>query len=44
MSLASKLPYDHPYAGGYPGIGSQPLPSDGDALTYPPEAMSNPCM
>lgn len=34
MSLAAKLPYDHPYAGGYPGIGSQPLPTDGDALTY----------
>ena len=34
MSLASKLPYDHPYAGGYPGIGSQPLPIDADALDY----------
>jgi hypothetical protein len=34
MSLAAKLPYDHPYAGGYPGIGSQPLPGDADALTY----------
>ena len=34
MSLASKLPYDHPYAGGYPGIGSQPLPTDADAIDY----------
>jgi len=34
MSLASRLPYDHPYAGGYPGIGSQPLPTDSDALDY----------
>jgi len=34
MSLASLLPYDHPYAGGYPGIGSQPLPTDTDALDY----------
>ena len=34
MSLASLLPYDHPYAGGYPGIGSQPLPTDADALDY----------
>jgi len=34
MSLAAKLPYDHPYAGGYPGIGSQPLPTDTDALDY----------
>ena len=34
MSLASRLPYDHPYAGGYPGIGSQPLPTDADALDY----------
>ena len=34
MSLAAKLPYDHPYAGGYPGIGSQPLPTDADALDY----------
>ena len=32
MSLAAKLPYDHAYAGGYPGIGSQPLPTDADAL------------
>jgi len=34
MSLASKLPYDHPYAGGFSGIGSQPLPTDTDALDY----------
>ena len=34
MSLASRLPYDHPYAGGYPGIGSQPLPTDADAIDY----------
>jgi len=34
MSLAAKLPYDHPYAGGYPGIGSQPLPTDADAIDY----------
>jgi hypothetical protein len=34
MALASKIRYDHPYAGGYPGIGSQPLPTDADALDY----------
>jgi hypothetical protein len=34
MSLASRLPYDHAYAGGYPGIGSQQLPTDADALDY----------
>jgi len=34
MSLAAKLPYDHAFAGGYPGIGSQPLPTDADALDY----------
>jgi len=34
MSLAAKLPYDHAYAGGYPGIGSQPLPTDADAIDY----------
>jgi hypothetical protein len=34
MSLAAKLPYDHPYAGGFSGIGSQPLPTDSDCLTY----------
>lgn len=34
MSLAAKLPYDHPFAGGFSGIGSQPLPTDSDCLTY----------
>ena len=34
MSLAAKLPYDHPYAGGYPGLSSQALPTDADALDY----------
>jgi len=34
MSLASMLPYTHPFAGGYPYRGSQRLPSDPDALTY----------
>jgi hypothetical protein len=34
MSLAAKLPYDHPYAGGFSGIGSQPLPTDADAIDY----------
>jgi hypothetical protein len=34
MALAAILPYDHPYAGGYPGLGSQRLPTDGDCLTY----------
>ena len=34
MSLAAKLPYDHAFAGGYPGIGSQPLPTDADAIDY----------
>jgi hypothetical protein len=34
MSLAAKLPYDHPYAGGFSGIGSQPQPTDSDCLTY----------
>ena len=34
MSLASKLPWTHRFAGGYPGIGSQPLPTDSDCLTY----------
>jgi hypothetical protein len=34
MSLAAKLPYDHPYAGGFSGIGSQQLPTDSDCLTY----------
>ena len=34
MALAAKLPYNHPYAGGFPGLGSQPLPTDSDCLTY----------
>ena len=34
MSLASLLPYDHPFAGGYPGLSSQALPTDADALDY----------
>ena len=34
MSLASLLPYDHAYAGGYPGLSSQALPTDADALDY----------
>ena len=34
MSLASKLPWTHRFSGGYPGIGSQPLPTDADAIDY----------
>ena len=34
MPLASKIRFDHPFAGGYPGIGSQPLPTDADAIDY----------
>jgi hypothetical protein len=33
-TLAPKLPYTHPFAGGYPYRGSQRLPSDPDALAY----------
>ena len=33
-TLAQKLPYTHPFAGGFPYRGSQRLPSDPDALTY----------
>jgi hypothetical protein len=33
-TLAQKLPYTHPFAGGYPYRGSARLPSDPDALTY----------
>ena len=33
-TLAPKLPYLHPFAGGFPYRGSQRLPSDPDALTY----------
>lgn len=34
MSLAAKLPWTHRFAGGFSGIGSQPLPTDADALDY----------
>ena len=34
MSLAAKLPWIHRHAGGFPGIGSQSLPTDSDCLTY----------
>jgi hypothetical protein len=34
MSLASKLPWNHRFAGGYPGLSSQPLPTDADAIDY----------
>ena len=34
MSLASKLPWTHRFAGGYPGLSSQPLPTDADAIDY----------
>ena len=34
MSLAAKLPWTHRFAGGYGGIGSQPLPTDADAIDY----------
>ena len=33
-TLAPKLPYTHPFAGGFPYRGSQRLPSDPDALAY----------
>ena len=33
-TLAQRLPYTHPFAGGFPYRGSQRLPSDPDALTY----------
>jgi hypothetical protein len=34
MSLASKLPWTHRFAGGFPGLSSQPLPTDADAIDY----------
>lgn len=34
MTLAPKLPYTHPFAGGYPRVGGQPLPTDPDAIDY----------
>ena len=33
-TLAPKLPYTHPFAGGYPRVGGQPLPTDPDAIDY----------
>lgn len=33
-TLAPKLPYTHPFAGGYPRLGGQPLPTDPDAIDY----------
>ena len=32
--LQSQLPYDHPYAKSFPGLGSQTTPTDADTLTY----------
>ena len=34
MSLASLLPFRHRYAAGFPGLGSQAVPTDADALDY----------
>jgi len=34
MALAAKIPFRHPYAAGFPGLGSQPVPTDADALDY----------
>jgi hypothetical protein len=34
MSLAAKLPFRHRHAAGFPGLGSQPMPTDADALDY----------
>ena len=34
MSLAAKLPWTHRYAKGFPGIGSQTMPTDADAVDY----------
>jgi hypothetical protein len=34
MSLAAKLPFRHRYAAGFPGLGSQAVPTDADALDY----------
>jgi len=33
-TLAPKLPWQHPFAGGYPRRGGQPLPTDPDAIDY----------
>ena len=34
MALAAKIPFRHPYAAGFPGLGSQAVPTDADALDY----------
>ena len=34
MSLAAKLPFRHRHAAGFPGLGSQAVPTDADALDY----------
>ena len=34
MSLAAKLPWTHRFSGGFPGLSSQPLPTDADAIDY----------
>jgi len=34
MGLAAQLPFDHRFAGGFPGLSSQPLPTDADAIDY----------
>lgn len=34
MSLAAKLPFRHRHAAGFPGLGSQSVPTDADALDY----------
>lgn len=33
-TLAPKLPWTHPFAGGYPRLGGQSLPTDPDAIDY----------
>jgi len=33
-TLAPRLPWQHPFAGGYPRRGGQPLPTDPDAIDY----------
>lgn len=32
--LSNKLPYTHPFAGGYPRRGGQPLPTDPDVIAF----------
>jgi hypothetical protein len=34
MALAAKIPFRHPYAAGFPGLGSQAVPTDADAIDY----------